>query len=66
MWPLELKFSAGVCCELQFMCTVIFTNNSGNVKSILSVTERVANMKDKRILLNRKTFNIIKADSLNF
>jgi hypothetical protein len=26
----------------------------------------VANMKDKRILLNRKTFNIIKADSLNF
>lgn len=43
-----------------------FTKNSGNVQSVLSVTEHVANMKDKRTLLNRKTFNIITADSLNF
>jgi hypothetical protein len=41
-------------------------NNSGNVQSILSVTEHVENMKDKRTLLNCKPFNIIKADSSNF
>ena len=66
MWPLELKFSAGRCCESQFKCSVISTNNPGNVQSILSVTEHVTNMKDEHTLLNCKPFNIIKADSLNF
>lgn len=55
-----------MCYELQFKCSVIFTNISRNVQSILSVTERVANTKDKPTLLNCKPFNIIERDSLNF